>query len=55
MLTPEHVIAKLNELRKEAEDDKTDMEYLALHHALCFISYKVNDFKQYIEEQNAAS
>ena len=46
----EPILAKLNELRHEAEDDKTDMEYLALHHAFCFISYKMGEFQKYLDE-----
>jgi hypothetical protein len=46
----EPILAKLNELRHEAEDDKTDMEYLALHHAFCFISYKMSEFQKYLDE-----
>lgn len=46
----EAVLAKLNELRHEAEDDKDDPEYLALHHAFCFISYKTGEFQQYLDE-----
>jgi len=46
----EPILAKLNELRHEAEDDKTDLEYLALHHAFCFISYKTAEFQKYLDE-----
>ena len=46
----EPLLAKLNELRHEAEDDKTDIEYLALHHAFCFISYKMAEFQTYLNE-----
>ena len=46
----EPLLAKLNELRHEAEDDKTDVEYLALHHAFCFISYKMSEFQTYLNE-----
>jgi hypothetical protein len=46
----EPLLAKLNELRHDAEDDKTDIEYLALHHAFCFISYKMAEFQKYLEE-----
>ena len=51
----EPILAKLNELRHEAEDDKTDLEYLALHHAFCFISYKMAEFQTYLNdvEKNA--
>lgn len=55
MITPEAILAKLNELRHDAEDDKTDIEYLAIHHAFCFISYKHNEFKQYLAEAQAGS
>jgi hypothetical protein len=46
----EPILAKLNELRHDAEGDKTDIEYLALHHAFCFISYKMGEFQKYLEE-----
>lgn len=54
MLKAEPILAKLNELRHEAEDDKTDLEYLALHHAFCFISYKMSEFQQYLREASVA-
>jgi hypothetical protein len=47
----EPILAKLNELRHEAESDREDLEYLALHHAFCFISYKLADFQRYLDEQ----
>jgi hypothetical protein len=50
----EPILAKLNELRHEAEDDKTDIEYLALHHAFCFVSYKSSEFQQYLDEVTAS-
>lgn len=46
----EPILAKLNELRHEAEDDKTDLEYLTLHHAFCFLSYKMSEFQTYLNE-----
>ncbi|MGD2107811.1 MAG: hypothetical protein PVI86_00335 [Phycisphaerae bacterium] len=46
----EQILAKLNELRHEAEDDKTDLEYLAIHHAFCFISFKTGEFQKYLDE-----
>ncbi|MFO0839051.1 MAG: hypothetical protein U1D55_11060 [Phycisphaerae bacterium] len=46
----EPILAKLNELRHEAEGDKDDIEYLALHHAFCFISYKMAEFQKYLNE-----
>lgn len=46
----ETLLAKLNELRKDADEDETDLEYLALHHAFCFVSYKIADFQAYLDE-----
>ncbi|MGE0481224.1 MAG: hypothetical protein AB7Q17_12200 [Phycisphaerae bacterium] len=46
----EPILAKLNELRHEAESDKEDLEYVALHHAFCFISYKMAEFQKYLDE-----
>lgn len=46
----EPLLAKLNELRHDAEDDKTDLEYLALHHAFCFLSYRMSEFQKYLDE-----
>jgi len=50
----EPLLAKLNELRHEAEDDPADIEYLALYHAFCFISYKMADFQAYLNETSKA-
>lgn len=54
MLTTEQLLSKLNELRKDyQEDDEPDNpEYLALHHAFLFISYNIEAFKSYVEELN---
>ncbi|OWY70209.1 hypothetical protein B7486_15515 [cyanobacterium TDX16] len=46
----EKLLAKLNELRHEAEGDETDIEWLTLHHAFCFISYKMGEFQKYLDE-----
>ena len=46
----ETLLAKLNELRKDASRDEEDLEYLALHHAFCFISYKMADFQTYLDD-----
>ena len=50
----ETILAKLNELRHEAEDDREDLEYLALHHAFCFVSYQMAAFQTYLDEVAAA-
>jgi hypothetical protein len=51
-LTPEKLLAKLYELRKEYqdEDDPDNEEYLALHHAFLFLSYNMEAFKKYIQD-----
>jgi hypothetical protein len=49
----EPLLAKLNELRHDAEGDKEDLEYLALHHAFCFLSYKMAEFQAYLNEVDA--
>ncbi len=49
-MTAEQVIARLNHLRKEFDDDPESEEYLALTHALLFISYQMAAFKQYMAE-----
>jgi hypothetical protein len=57
MLTPEQVLARLNELRKEYEDeDDPDNEHFqALHHAFLFLSYQLDAFKKYLAEAAARS
>lgn len=47
----ERILAELNRLRKDLDEDPTDLEWLTLHHAFCFISYKMGDFQKYMEEQ----
>lgn len=46
----EVLLAKLNELRKDLAEDPEDIEWLALHHAFCFISYRMGDFQKYLDE-----
>jgi hypothetical protein len=52
MLTAEQILSRLNELRKDYqdEDDPTDEHHLALHHAFLFISYNMEAFKRYVQE-----
>jgi hypothetical protein len=50
IMKAETLLAKLNELRHEAEGNETDLEWLTLHHAFCFISYKMGDFQKYLDE-----
>jgi len=49
----EPLLAELNRLRKDLNEDPADVEWLALHHAFCFISYKMTEFQKYMEEQTA--
>lgn len=46
----EKLLAKLHELRKDASDDKESLEYLTLHHAFCFVSYKMGEWQKYVAE-----
>lgn len=47
----ETMLAELNRLRKDLGEDRTDIEWLALHHAFCFISYKMGEFQKYLDEE----
>lgn len=46
----EPLLAELDRLRKDLEADPTDIEWLTLHHAFVFISYKHHEFQQYVAE-----
>lgn len=47
----ETLLAELNRLRQDVPKDPSDLEWLTLHHAFCFISYKMGDFQKYVEDQ----
>lgn len=51
-MTVEQLLSKLNELRKDYQDDDdpNNLEFLALHHAFLFISYNMEAFKKYVDE-----
>lgn len=49
-MKPEPLLAELDRLRKDLDKDPTDIEWLTLHHAFVFISYKANEFAQYVAE-----
>jgi hypothetical protein len=51
MPTADQLLARLYALRKDYADDPEDATYQALHHAFMFISYRMNDFKVYLEEE----
>ncbi len=49
----ETMLAELNRLRKDLDEDKTDIEWLTLQHAFIYLSYKMGDFQKYLDEQTA--
>ena len=49
-MKPEPLLAELNRLRKDLGEDQTDIEWLTLHHAFVFISYKHGEFEKYVKE-----
>lgn len=48
----ETLLAELDRLRKDVPKDQSDLEYLTLHHVFCFLSYKMTEFRAYVEEEN---
>lgn len=54
IMKAEKLLAELNRLRQDLDEDPADLEWLTLHHAFCFISYKMGDFQAYLDEQAAA-
>lgn len=46
----ERVLAELNRLRQDLDKNPKDSEWFTLHHAFCFISYKMGDFQKYLDE-----
>jgi hypothetical protein len=50
MLNADQMLARLYALRKDYADDPEDETYQSLHHAFLFISYKIGDFKAYLDD-----
>lgn len=46
----ETILAELNRLRKDLDEDPTDIEWLTLHHVFCFVSYQTGAFQAYLDE-----
>ncbi|MDA0999232.1 MAG: hypothetical protein O2807_01775 [bacterium] len=46
----EPVLAKLNELRQDADLESGELEDLSIYHAFCFISYEIGPFTDFIEQ-----
>jgi hypothetical protein len=51
MPTPDQLLARLYALRKDYADDPEDETYQALHAAFMFLSYRMSDFKSFVEEE----
>jgi len=49
----ETLLAELNRIRKDLGEDKSDIEWLTLHHAFCFLSYKMGEFQKYLDQESA--
>lgn len=49
----ETLLAELNRLRQDVPRDPSDVEWLAMHHAFAFISYKMGEFQKYLDDQDA--
>lgn len=47
----ELLLAEMNRLRKDLDEDPSDLEWATLYHVFCFISYKMGDFQKYLDEQ----
>lgn len=47
----ETILAELNRMRKDLGEDPADLEWLAVHHAFCFLSYQMGDFQKYLDEE----
>lgn len=47
----ETLLSELNRLRKDVPEDRSDIEWLTLHHVFCFVSYKMGEFQKYLDDQ----
>lgn len=52
-MRPETLLAELDRLRKDVPRDEADLEWLTLHHVFCFVSYKMTEFRAYVEQEKA--
>jgi len=55
MPTADQMLARLYALRKDYADDPEDETYQALHHAFMFLSYRMGEFKEYLEQERKKS
>jgi hypothetical protein len=49
----EKILAELNRVRKDMGEDQSDIEWLSIHHAFCFLSYKMSEFQKYLDQEAA--
>ncbi|HVU63167.1 MAG TPA: hypothetical protein VHC70_04275 [Phycisphaerales bacterium] len=49
----EKILAELNRIRKDMGEDKSDIEWISVHHAFCFLSYKMSEFQKYLDGEAA--
>lgn len=49
-MTAEQLIARLNQMRKEYDDDEESEEYQVLTQSLLFLSYNMAALKKYLQE-----
>ncbi|MGD9691449.1 MAG: hypothetical protein AB7G17_01255 [Phycisphaerales bacterium] len=47
----ETMLAELNRLRKDLDEDGSDIEWLTLQHVFIFVSYKMGEFQKYLDEE----
>jgi hypothetical protein len=50
-MTADQLLARLYALRKDYADDPEDETYQALHLAFMFLSYRINEFKTFVDEE----
>jgi len=51
----ETLLAELNRLRHDLDEDPDDLEWFTLHHTFCFVSYHMAEFQAYLDEQERLS
>ena len=49
----ETILAELNRIRQDLDEDPGDLEWVTLHHVFCFVSYKVGELQAYLDDQAA--
>ena len=49
----ETFLAELNRLRKDLDEDPTDLEWVTLHHVFCFVSDKSGELQTDEDEEDA--